>query len=71
MTPLEQAIMRELRQANALTSLEIAAAINEPADAVQAALHSLDDAGCVIMRNGFYRLSEAARCRSPCTNLKT
>ena len=30
----------------------------------QAALHKLDDAGRVLMRNGFYRLSEAERART-------
>ena len=32
--------------------------------AVQAELHALDDAGRVLMRNGFYRLSEAERART-------
>ena len=32
--------------------------------AVQERLHALDDAGRVIMRNGFYRLSEAERARA-------
>ena len=32
--------------------------------AVQDRLHALDDAGRVLMRNGFYRLSEAERART-------
>ena len=34
-----------------------------PRDAVASALHRLDDAGRVLMRCGFYRLSEAERKR--------
>ena len=32
--------------------------------AVQTELHALDDAGRVLMRNGFYRISEAERART-------
>ena len=31
---------------------------------VQDRMHALDDAGRVLMRNGFYRLSEAERART-------
>jgi len=61
MTLLQQNILRALRQANALTASEIARDIEAHRDQVQAALHAMDDAGQVIMRNGFYRLAEAAR----------
>ena len=32
--------------------------------AVQDELHALDDAGRVLMRNGFYRISEAERAKA-------
>ena len=44
--------------ADDLTSLS-GAVVTERA--VQAELHALDDAGRVLMRNGFYRLSERER----------
>ena len=61
MTTLHKSILAELRQANALTATEIAKAVNAHRDLVQEALHDLDDEGKVIMRNGFYRASEAAK----------
>jgi len=61
MTTLHKNIISELRQANALTTTEIAIAVNAHQDLVQEALHDLDDEGQVIMRNGFYRASEAAK----------
>lgn len=61
MTPLKQNIMRVLRSANALTAGEIAMDITAHRDVVQAALHELDDSGHVLMRHGFYRVSEFAR----------
>jgi len=64
MTTLHKNILAELRQANALTATEIAKAVNARRDCVQAALHHLDDAGKVILRNGFYRTSEAAKVES-------
>jgi predicted transcriptional regulator len=64
MTTLHKNILSELRQANALTTTEIAKAVNANRDVVQAALHDLDDEGHVIMRNGFYRTSEAAKVES-------
>lgn len=45
------------------TAQEIAAAVRAPLADVQAELHALDDAGCVVMRNGFYRLSAAETAR--------
>jgi len=45
------------------TAGEIAAAVERPLEAVQIALHQLDDAGRVVMRNGWYQLSEAKRKR--------
>jgi len=64
MTTLHKSILAELRQANALTTTEIAIAVNARRDHVQEALHDLDDEGQVIMRNGFYRASEAAKVES-------
>lgn len=61
MTILKNNILSELRQANALTTTEIALAVNAHRDLVQEALHDLDDEGHVIMRNGLYRASEAAK----------
>jgi len=61
MTPLQQNILSALRRANALTASEVARDIEAHRGQVQAALHEMDDAGQVIMRNGFYRLAEAAR----------
>ena len=60
MTELQTRIMRELSQANALTCGEIRRAIDATHSATQTALHGLDDAGQVFMRNGFYRASAAA-----------
>jgi len=60
MTELQTRIMRELAQANALTCGEICRAIGTTHDATQTALHGLDEAGQVFMRNGFYRASAAA-----------
>jgi predicted transcriptional regulator len=64
MTKIHQNILAALTQANALTTTEIAKAVNAHRDHVQEALHDLDDEGKVIMRNGFYRASEAARAES-------
>ena len=66
MTPLQQNIMRVLRQANALTAGEICLAVTANRKDVQPALHDLDEAGHVMMRNGFYRASEAARAQMAC-----
>ncbi len=63
MTKLHSRIMSELAQANALTCGEICRAIDAATSATQTALHELDDGGHVMMRNGFYRLSEAARAQ--------
>ena len=64
MTTLHQNILAALTQAEVLTTTEIAKAVNAYRDHVQAALHQLDDEGHVIMRNGFYRASEAAKVES-------
>lgn len=61
---IEGDIMREVRAANAaMTVLEIQWAIGSvyTLREVQAALHRLDDAGELHMRNGFYSLTEKAR----------
>lgn len=65
MTPLHQNIMRALRTANALTVPEIAMAVTAHRDAVQSAMHQLDDMGQVLMRNGFYQASMQARMTRP------
>ncbi len=44
-----------------MTAAEIADALTAPLPAVQAALHTLDDEGRVMMRNGHYRLSESQK----------
>lgn len=41
----------------------IAHELDAPQIEVQAALHEMDDAGDVILRNGWYRLGAAARMR--------
>jgi len=61
MTKLHQNILAALTQAEVLTTTEIAKAVNAHRDLVQEALHDLDDEGQVIMRNGLYRASEAAK----------
>jgi len=61
MTELATRILAALAQANALTTAEIARDIDADTQATQCALHALDDAGHVRMRNGLYRLTEAAR----------
>jgi DNA-binding transcriptional regulator PaaX len=61
MTELDTRILGHLATANALTGPEIAQDLGAAIDATRAALHRLDDAGHVLMRNGLYRLSEAAR----------
>ena len=61
MTALHTAILTALRASNcALTAREIRSAIPGWVHIrdVQAALHRLDDAGSVMMRNGFYTLSK-------------
>ena len=61
MTTLHQNILAALTQAEVLTTTEIAIAVNAHRKHVQEALHDLDDEGQVIMRNGLYRASEAAK----------
>ena len=68
MTPLQAAAVNYLRTVPAAQAHEIAAHIRRadtaPAfnlPALYAALHGLDDAGQVLMRGGWYRLSEAAK----------
>lgn len=65
---LHKAILDTLRTAErdrggrvSMTAAEIAEAIPAPLGAVQGALHELDEQKAVIMRNGFYRLSERER----------
>lgn len=45
----------------AFTTAALAASVLAHREHVQEALHTLDDNGAVILRNGFYRLSEATK----------
>lgn len=47
----------------ACTAFEIAEHVGEPVQAVIDTLHALQDADRVMMKNGFYWLSEAERAR--------
>jgi predicted transcriptional regulator len=60
MTNLKAQIKTQLLD-GASTAQEIADDINATSAHVQAALIEMDDAGDVLMRNGWYRLSERAR----------
>jgi len=46
-----------------MTAAEIATALSAPQAAIQGALHELDDAGAVLLRNGLCRLSAAQTAR--------
>lgn len=46
---------------NTFTAKSLAVRLKHSRDDVQKALHILDDNGAVILRNGFYRLSEASK----------
>jgi predicted transcriptional regulator len=60
MTNLKTKIKTQLLD-GASTAQEIADDINATSAHVQAALIEMDDAGDVLMRNGWYRLSERVR----------
>ena len=47
----------------ACTALEIAEHLGEPVQSVIDTLHALQDADRILMRNGWYWLSEAERAR--------
>lgn len=59
----EEILAHMARSHLAWTAQELAEAVGEPLQAVTATLHQLDDAGRVIMKCGWYRLSEAERKR--------
>jgi len=61
MTELETMIMAAIPPGFALRTAAIRDAVGASHIAVQHALHRLDDAGHVIMRQGYYQLSEAAK----------
>jgi len=46
-----------------MTAAEIATALSAPQAAIKVALHELNDAGAVLLRNGLYRLSAAQTAR--------
>ena len=61
------AYLRHVPAASAQMIAEDMAAMGSPhadRDKVQAALHQMDDAGDVLMRNGIYRISERARAET-------
>ena len=60
MTTMEDQIKTALRNI-AATATEIAETIDADPAEVQATLIEMDDAGDVLMRNGWYRLSEHAK----------
>ena len=70
MTTLDAQILAVLRLPDRWTAASIAGRIladtgrSIPAERIQRRLHAMDDDGRVLMRNGFYRLSEAERKRA-------
>lgn len=61
MSDLHRSIISALYMIPASDAATLAQDLGEHPRAVQEALHALDDSGHVTMRNGIYRLSEAAR----------
>lgn len=61
MTELETLIMAAIPPGYAVRVATIRDQVGADHDAVQSALHRLDDAGHVIMRQGYYQLSAAAK----------
>lgn len=61
LTDLEQSIIACLRSINGTDVLDLSQILGIDAREVQNALHNLDDLGYVLMRSGWYRLSEAAK----------
>ena len=71
MTDLQRAALEALRGVASAEVYDIATRIRRAHDAphfhlndLHAALHGLDDAGDVLMRNGRYRLSEKAKAKA-------
>lgn len=59
LTTLERDILKVIESVGATDNDDLANIIGESPRAVQDALIRLDDGGHVLMRNGWYRLSEA------------
>ena len=70
MTTLDAQIIAMLRHPARWTAQAIAERIEAdtgraiPAERIQARLHAMDDAGRVLMRGGWYSISEAERKRA-------
>lgn len=61
---MSDAILAQMARSHlAWTAQQLAEAVGEPVQAVIEALHDLQDADRVMMKNGFYWLSEAERKR--------
>ena len=58
---MESTIVAYLYVTPRATALDIAQAIGEPDRKVQQCLHDMDDGGLVIMKCGWYSLSESKR----------
>lgn len=54
-------ILKLLRQGNAMNATAIALHLNAHHDVIQEELIAMDDLNLVFMRNGFYRISAAAK----------
>ena len=61
LTTLERDILTCFEMIGATDAEDLSSILGESPRAVQDALIRLDDAGHVLMRNGWYRLSEAYR----------
>jgi predicted transcriptional regulator len=60
---MKNEILTYLRIVPAASAEMMAQELEQPQDQIQAALHGMDDDGDVILRQGWYRLSEAAKIR--------
>jgi predicted transcriptional regulator len=60
---MKNEILTYLRIVPAASAEMMAQELEQPQDQIQAALHNMDDDGDVILRQGWYRLSEAAKIR--------
>lgn len=61
MNELRAPILGLLHRNEAMTTTDLAISLKAYREHVQRTLHRMDDAGDVIMKNGFYKLSEKAR----------
>lgn len=64
MTDLDKQIIAYFRFVPAASAQMVAGDMGLNERTVQDAMRDLDDAGFLIMRNGWYRLSEAAKIKS-------